>query len=433
MKSRTFLFFAACVFATTAQAADWPRFLGPNDDCSSPETGLLKTWTAAGPEKLWEVEKGAGYACPAIVGEMCVIFHGADGREVIEGLSAATGEKKWKHDYAAPFTPQYGAGDGSRSSPVIAAGKVYVSGVAGDLHCLELATGKVVWHRELAKDYKLSPTFFGRGGSPLVMDGKLIVSLGTEDGKSLVALDPTNGRELWTAKSPWGVSYASPIPAKLHERSCVLAFQGGMDEPPTGGLLVVDATDGRVITSVPHRAKMWASVNVSSPVVAGNRVFVAEAYTEGGLCVEIAKDFTAKALWHAKKFDTYLMTAVHHEGMLYGFVGMRQQMAELVCHEVATGKELWREDLGGKFQRGSLLRVDGAFLALGENGDLAWLSLDASGPKVLAQAKLFNAGETWTLPALADGRLFVCQNQPGAGGTKQRVICYELREKPRAN
>jgi hypothetical protein len=46
---------------------------------------------------------------------------------------------------------------------------------------------------------------------------------------------------------------------------------------------------------------------------------------------------------------------------------------------------------------------------------------------VLAQAKLFHAPESWTLPALSEGRLFVCQNQPG--GTKPRVICYDLRGK----
>jgi outer membrane protein assembly factor BamB len=410
-----------------ANAADWPRFLGPNDDGSSPETGLLKSWPAEGPKKLWEAAKGAGYACPAISGEWCVIFYGEGEREVIEGLSAATGERKWRHDYAAPFRPDFGAGEGPRSSPVLAGGRVYAAGVAGHLHCLDLATGKVVWQRDLAKEYKLSPTFFGRGGSPLFLDGKLIVSLGTEDGKSLVALDPATGKELWSAKSPWAASYASPIPAKLHGRNCVLALQGGKDEPPTGGLLVVDAADGKVLASVPHRAKMWASATASSPVVVGNRVFVSEAYTEGGLCVEIGADFTAKPVWRAKAFDTYLTTAVQHDGLLFGFAGQHQQNAELACYEVATGKELWREDFGGKFQRGSLLRVDGAYLCLGESGDLAWLDLSAKGAKVTAQARLFHAPETWTLPALSEGRLYVCQNQAGSGGTKARVICYDLR------
>jgi len=410
-----------------ARADDWPRFLGPKDDCSSAETGLLKKWPKEGPKKLWEVEKGAGYACPVVAGKWCILFHSREGREIIEGLDAETGERKWKLDYEAPYEPQFGAGEGPRSSPLIAGDRVFVSGIAGHVHCLELATGKIVWKHNLAEDYKLSPTFFGHGGSPLLAEGKLIISLGTEDGKSLVAFDPATGKELWTAASPWGASYASPIAATLNGKACILALQGGMDQPPTGGLLVVDAANGNVLAKVPHRAKMWASVSASSPVVAGNRIYVSEAYTEGGLCVEVGPDFSAKPVWRAKNFDTYFTTAVQDHGLLYGFAGQHQQNAELACYDVASGKELWREDLEGKFQRGSLMHVDGAYLCLGENGDLAWLDLNAKGAKVLAQAKLFHAPETWTLPALANGRLYVSQNQPGAGGSPRRVICYDLR------
>ncbi len=121
------------------------------------------------------------------------------------------------------------------------------------------------------------------------------------------------------------------------------------------------------------------------------------------------------------------MTAVANDGCLFGFAGQHQQNAELACYDIGSGRELWRDDLGGKFQRGSLLRADGAFLCLGENGDLAWLDLSRKGAKTTAHAKLFHAPESWTMPALSDGRLFICQNQPGAGGTKPRLICYDLR------
>jgi hypothetical protein len=106
---------------------------------------------------------------------------------------------------------------------------------------------------------------------------------------------------------------------------------------------------------------------------------------------------------------------------------MHQQTAALACHDAATGKEMWRDRLGGKFQRATLLRVDGAFLCLGENGDLAWLDLSPRGASVKVHAKLFHAPETWTPPVLSDGRLFICQNEAGNGGTKPRVICYGLR------
>ena len=64
---------------------------------------------------------------------------------------------------------------------------------------------------------------------------------------------------------------------------------------------------------------------------------------------------------------------------------------------------------------------------LGEFGDLAWLDLSPKGAIIQSRAKLFNAPETWTLPALSRGLLYVSQNEPGAGGTKPRLICYDLR------
>ena len=106
---------------------------------------------------------------------------------------------------------------------------------------------------------------------------------------------------------------------------------------------------------------------------------------------------------------------------------MSERLAEFVAHDIATGLELWRSDLGGGFGRASLLAADGGVLCLGEFGDLAWLELTPRGATVKSRAKLFNAPETWTLPALSRGLLYVCQNERGAAGTKTRIVCYDLR------
>jgi hypothetical protein len=74
-----------------------------------------------------------------------------------------------------------------------------------------------------------------------------------------------------------------------------------------------------------------------------------------------------------------------------------------------------------------LLAVDGGVLCLGEFGDLAWLELSPKGATVKSRAKLFNAPETWTLPAISRGLLYVSQNERGAGKTVPRLICYDLR------
>jgi outer membrane protein assembly factor BamB len=413
-----------------AQTEDWPRFLGAHDNATSTETKLLHTFSKAGLTRVWEVEKGTGFAGPAIVGDHLVLFHRLDGKETVECLHAETGRRFWSFAYDAPYRDRYGSGDGPRSSPVIAGESVYVYGISGHLHCLDLVTGKVRWQHDVKKEFSLSSAFFGCGGTPLVKDGRVIMNIGTDDGTCAVAFAADTGKLLWRAKHAWGASYASPIAATLHGRGCILIFAGGESRPATGGLLCLDAKTGEVLSASPHRAEIAESVNASSPALSGNRVFVTESYGSGGEAIDLLPNFKAKSAWQADNLGVYFMTPIVQDGCLYACAGQQPRLTEFVCTDLATGKEKWRDDLGGKFGRASLLAVDGAFLCLGEFGDLAWLDLTPKGAAVLQQTKLFNAPDTWTLPALSRGLLYVCQNQRGARGDTARLICYDLRGTP---
>ena len=419
------LIFAAAFAA--AHAADWPRLLGPNDNCSTPETRLLRELPATLPI-LWEMERGEGMGGPAIVGGAVFVFHRLDDDEVVECRDAATGKQRWSQRYPASYRPRYGGGHGPRTSPVVAGGRVFTFGITGKLTALDAATGKILWQRDCAQEFEMQPTFFGFGSTPLVVGERLIVQLGgKESGLPLqtAALDVTTGKKLWTATHEWGASYASPVPATLHGKSCVLMFAGGQSRPPTGGLLVIETATGKVLASAAHRADMAESVNASSPVlVSANRVFISEAYTAGGLCVEIAPDFSTKTAWKDETLGFYWMTPIVREGVLFGSAGMSERLAEFTAHDVATGQQLWRDELGGGFGRASLLATGDGVLCLGEFGDLAWLELTRKGGRVLSKTKLFHAPETWTLPALSDGRLYVSQNEG-----KRRLVCYDLRTK----
>lgn len=414
-----------CVAGPRVEAEDWPRFLGPRHDATSMEQGLA-TWPETGLKKLWEHEKGEGWACPAIVGDKVVLLSRRDGQEVLECLEAATGKAVWRFAYDAPYRDRYGSSEGPRTAPVIAEQRVYVFGVTGLLHCVELGTGKVIWKRDLAREYAMLPNFFGWGSTPLVKDGRVIVNVGGTGNRCAVALDAATGKELWTASHEWGASYASPVPAKIHGRDCILLFAGGESRPPTGGLLCIDEQTGKVLTAAPHRARIAESVSASSPVVIGNHVFVTESYGSGGVMIEILPDWTAKVAWIAKKFGAYFMMPIVRDGCLFGFDGQQPRLAELVCYDVQTGKELWRDDLGSRFGRGSLLSLPDQVLCLGEFGDLARLELSRAGVKIAQQAKLFHAPETWTLPALSDGRLYVCQNERSADRKAPRLLCYDF-------
>lgn len=413
-----------------ARTEDWPRLLGPHDNATSGETKLLRVFPKAGLKRVWEVEKGTGFVGPAIVGDHLVLLHRIAGKDTVDCLHSETGQRFWTFAYDASYQDRYGSGDGPRSNPVIAGESVYTYGISGHLHCLDLTTGQPRWQHDVKKEFHLSSAFFGCGGTPLITGGLVILNIGTDDGTCAVAFAADTGKVVWRAKHEWGASYASPMAAKLHGRDCVLIFAGGESRPPTGGLLCLDAKTGEVLSATPHRASIAESVNASSPVLDGTRVFVTEGYGSGAEAIDILPGFKAKSAWQADGLGAHFMTPVVRDGYLYGCSGMQPRLAEFVCLEAATGKEKWRDDLGSKFGRASLLAVDGAFLCLGEFGDLAWLDLTPKGATMLQQTKLFNAPDTWTLPALSRGLLYVCQNQRNSRGDTPRLICYDLRGTP---
>jgi outer membrane protein assembly factor BamB len=146
------------------------------------------------------------------------------------------------------------------------------------LHCLELATGKVLWKRDLRAEYAVPQNFFGSGPSPLVWNDVLIVNLGgkSKDGEELcvAAFNKLSGDMVWSVPGPWGASYASPIAATLRGKPRVLVFAGGESRPPSGGLLCIDPAEGSVDFRFPWRADKYESVNASTPIVVDSqRVF----------------------------------------------------------------------------------------------------------------------------------------------------------------
>ncbi len=433
-----------------AVTTDWPRFLGPNDQAISPETKLLHLFPATGPRKVWECRIGDSYACPAIAGDRLIYFHRQDGQEQIDCLHAESGRRYWTHAYPVEYKDRYGYANGPRSSAVIEGGLVFTFGVTSMLHALDLKTGTVVWKHDCAAEYGVPKYFFGSGGSPLVMGDVLIVNLGGADRLSVAGFDKKTGSLKWKAPHDWSQSYASPIPAKMGGEMRALIFAGGEGEdsaPSQGGLLSVDPTTGKIDDGFFWRARRYTSVNAASPCLCGpDRVFVTQAYVDadspcnGGVMLEMTPERKWKARWKAPDLGCHWMTPVFHEGHLYAFSGEKEFACELLCYEAASGLEKWRkkEDWDDKlpsggafkngFKRGSLLRVDGAFLCLGEWGALAWLDLSPQGLKVATRSQPFLAQNSWTLPALSRGLLYVCQHQRDEiSGAPPRLICFDLR------
>lgn len=456
--------------AANARTSDWPRVLGPSDDATSPETPLLKGWPTGGPKLVWEVAMGEGYTSPAISGDHCVIFHATDGREIVECLHAETGQRFWSADYPVEYRDRYGFANGPRGSPVIADGVVVTLGVTSMLKAFDLQSGAELWHHDLRNEYKVPQDFFGAGSSPLIIDGKVIVNVGGKAagidgsegqrerkeklaaaGVSVAAFNLKNGKVVWTVEDVWGASYASPVPAKLHGLTKILIYAGGESDPAVGGLLCIDPATGTLHDRFPWRDEEYIQATGTSPVVIPdkNRAFITTAYPKGhplgGVMVEFDSNFKAKEVWKSAKIACHWMNPVYHDGHLYAIDGEREDNSRLVCVNADTGAEVWAQSIEwedaafGQAQgrnrpirlsilRASLLKADGAFLCLGETGSLHWLDLSPQGAKVLQQAQLFYALNTWSLPALSRGLLYVRQQSQSLDRqNKERILCYDFR------
>ena len=419
---------------------DWPSFLGPSHNAMSSETKLSRTLP---PPLVWELPKGTGYASPAIAGDRLVFVHRLANEEIVECLHPETGTLHWQFKYGTVFEDRYGYNNGPRSSPVIDGERAYTVGAEGKMHCLELGSGKVVWKRDLRAEYKVPQDFFGTASTPLVDGRLLIVNVGAPGGPCVAGLDKATGREVWRAGTEWGPSYASPVPAVVHGQRRVFVFAGGESEPPSGGLMSIDPANGRVDFGFPWRSRSHESVNASCPVVFDNKVFCSASYRTGSALVEVRPDFTHKVAWTTQSVGLHFNTAVYKDGYLYAFDGRNEPDASLVCVDASNGKVVWRETPewtetlstrdGSRPQpmstyRGTLLAVDGHFLCLGEFGHLLWMDLTPKGYREISRAWLFAARESWALPVLSRGLLYITQNTRDvlrAGGP--RLLCYDLR------
>ena len=72
-------------------------------------------------------------------------------------------------------------------------------GVTSVLTCLDLKTGRVAWQRDLSKEFHVPQDFFGHGGTPLVVEGKVIVNVG---GKEAPAPDDDSGERYAALAKP---------------------------------------------------------------------------------------------------------------------------------------------------------------------------------------------------------------------------------------
>ncbi len=250
--------------------SDWPQFLGETRDGKSAETGLTTNLPTA--RILWSHPRGESYSAPSIQNGRLIHTGRFQTLEKVECLDAATGVLIWSDESPTTYKDRFNYLSGSRATPAIDGDRVYTLGAQGVLSCLSLQNGRLLWCHRLMEEFGSGQDFFGFCSSPLVEGDSLILNVGA--GKCVVVFDKFTGKTRWIADDPWGRSYATPVAATMYGRRVLFVFAGGESSPPSGGLLCLDPATGKINARFPWRSPRHSSVNASTPVVCGNRVFI---------------------------------------------------------------------------------------------------------------------------------------------------------------
>lgn len=397
--------------AVAFQNVGWPNLNGPDGANRSFETGLNWDWQNESPPELWRTQVGTGYGSPVAVPGHVIVLHRTSDQEIVESFHPETGQSQWAHQYPTSYVCKYDYSNGPYSTPVVVNQTVFVVGAQGQMRCLNLDDGSLIWKRMLHEDFQKPEQLFCVGASPLVIDARLIFNLGSVDEQAgIIGLDAATGETIW-AKTDFGASYATPVAANIHGRQ--LAFVVTKE-----GLVALQPDDGTVLWDYPIKSNMAMTVNATSPIVVDNRVLLSIGPSAGCICLEILPDGSYREVWkHRRGLDSQFNSLMLWDGYLYGFCSLVKQ-GRLCCIDTTTGEQQWQHQ--SVLRRGQALIADNRIVVLGEAGHFATFELNPKKAQVLSLTdKAILDSPCYSSPALSKGLLYL-RNE----GT---LLCLDLR------
>jgi outer membrane protein assembly factor BamB len=391
----------------TLPGADWPQFRGPNRDNISTETGLLKTWPANGPKVLWETPVAQGYAGAAIKNGLVYVndYDEEKKEHAVRCLSLADGKEIWRWSYEVNIRPNHGI---TRTVPAVGDNLVFSLDPKCKFHALDAKTGKLVWQKDLVKEYKTRIPQWYAGQNPLLDGNRVLIATG---GAALaVAFDQETGNEIWKSPNPDNdlMSHASLMPATI----------GGVKQYlylTMNKVVGISAEDGKLLWNSPFTARMAAS---PSPVSVGEgKVFVTSGYEAGSVMYQVKKTaggFDAAPLFELKsnQFNSEVHTPVLFKNHLFAVSSKKK--GQFTCLDL-NGKVVWQSpvssgnpDATRTFELGGFILADGMFFVLeGETGILRLIEANTEAYRELASAQILEGHDVWGPPALSNGKLII--------------------------
>lgn len=387
---------------------DWPQWQGENRDAISTEIGLLQEWPEAGPELVWKISGlGDGDSTPSVADGKIYGMSNRDGDEIVWALNENDGSTAWETRLGPAFEqklPQ--SNDGPGATPTVDGELLYVVGLAGNIACLNVNDGKIVWQRSMEKDFGGREIHWSFRESPLVDDDKVICTPGGEDA-SIAALNKLTGETIWTSKLP-------DSPKAAYSSAIAIEFEGVRQYVQFNATAVfgISAEDGKFLWRYDSPANEHG-INCSTPLYHNGYVFAASAYDNGGGLAKLSKNedgsFSAEEVYFSRRMQNHHGGMILHNGVLFGANGGNSG-GYLAALDFMTGEVLWDERRSGRrAAKGSVAFADERLYYRTEDGIM--LLVEPGTEEYLERGRFEQPDQsgkpTWAHPVIANGKLYL--------------------------
>jgi outer membrane protein assembly factor BamB len=363
---------ASLIVTASLHAADWVGFRGPGGTGVAEAKNLPTTWDST-KNIVWKRElPGLGTAMPIVIDSRIYLTAYSGYGESIDDpgemddlqrhvicLDRKTGAIQWEKSFEAVMPEStYRPGNDSKhgyasSTPTADDKHLFVFfGISG-VYCLDLEDGSTVWNTKVGD----GTHGWGSATSPVLYKDLVIVNASIES-ESLVALNKTDGKEVWRAD---GIRRCWSSP------------------------LLVDG-DGRqeVVLNIPGK-------------VAG------------------FDPQTGKELWHCEGIDDYICpTVIANDGIVYALGGRRNTAIAVRAGgkgDVTDSHVIWRTNKGANVT--SPVYLDGHLYWVHDTRGIAYC-LNAETGEVVCDDRLEERpGVVYASITAADGKLFVPSRENG--------------------
>ncbi len=406
----------ALATAASAATTDWGTFRGPAGNGIIPAVAGAK-WSL---KEVWKTPTNLGFSSFAVAdGKAYTLVTGeTDGNtgEMLVCLDEKSGKQLWSKPLSV--IPKYDGGgnagakgndggDGSRSSPVIDGGKVYVIDSLLHVFCFDAATGGSVWDHDVKKENSGEMIKWQNAASPLI-DGDILLLAGGGKGQALIGLNKGTGKVVWKGEDD-KMTHATPILADILGVHQAIFFT-------QTGLVGVNPQTGDVL----WRAEFPYKVSTSaSPFVFEDIVYCSAGYGVGAGAFKLSKKgskLSAEQIWRREnECFNHWSTPVVKDGYLYGMFSFKEYgKGPLACVDIRTGKDMWKEE---GFGPGQVILAGDKIIATSDQGEIVVAEAKPDKYKEVARKDVLE-GKVWSYPILANGKIFARSTVEG--------VCLDL-------